>query len=51
MAVESFAAASNIAVGRPRSSGGNQRPMALALAGKIGDSPIPSSMRDAKSVP
>ena len=36
MAEANFAAASKMAVGRPRSSGGNQSPIALAFAGKIG---------------
>jgi len=46
-----FAAASKIAVDRLLSCLGNQYPIAFALAGKVGASPIPSRRRAAKKPP
>lgn len=43
MAEENLAAESKKLVAKLRRSGGNQRPIALALAGKNGASPTPSS--------
>lgn len=48
MAGANFAAESKMAVAKLRSDEGNQRPMALALAGKVGDSPTPRRRRAAK---
>jgi len=48
MAEENFAAASKMAVAKLRSSMGNQRPTALALAGKVGASPMPRRKRAPK---
>ena len=45
IAEENFAAASNMAVARLRSSFGNQYPVAFALAGNVGASPIPKRNR------
>ena len=49
MAEANLAAASKSDVARLRSRSGNQRPMALALAGKVGASPTPSSKRAPKN--
>src|SRR5271154_3367890 len=51
IAEESFAAASVIAVAKPRSSRVNQYPNALAFAGNVGDSLTPSSKRAPKNQP
>ncbi len=45
MAEANLAAASKSEVASLRSRAGNQRPMALALAGKVGASPTPSNKR------
>src|SRR6185312_3874368 len=45
IADENFAAPSVIAIGKLLSLGGNQAPIALAFAGKIGDSAMPSRKR------
>ena len=50
IAVPSFAAASKIAVARPRSWRGNHVPIALALPGNVGASPTPSKSRAPKNV-
>src|SRR5579863_7544959 len=49
MAVENFAAASVIAVARPRSSRVNQYPRSFAFAGNVGDSLTPKSKRAPKN--
>src|SRR5665213_2906258 len=46
-----LAAESKMDDARLRSRAGNQRPMALALAGKVGASPTPNSSRAAKNPP
>src|SRR5277367_494915 len=51
MADENLAAESNSEVAKLRSWGGNQRPMALAFAGKVGASPTPSRKRAANRPP
>ncbi len=48
MAEANFAAPSKIAVAKLRSREGNQRPMALALEGKVGASPTPRRKRAAE---
>src|ERR1700722_9672431 len=48
IALENFAAASNSAVDVARSVLGNQYPVALAFAGKLGASAAPSISRPAK---
>src|SRR5271167_2123851 len=49
IALENFAAASVIAVARPRSSRVNQYPKAFAFAGNVGDSLTPRSKRAPKN--
>src|SRR6266550_7055273 len=51
IAEANFAAASKMAVARLLSCLGNQYPIAFALAGKVGASPIPSKRRAAKKPP
>src|SRR5579859_6611496 len=51
IADENLAAESKSEVAKLRSLGGNQRPTALAFAGKVGASPIPRSRRAPKRPP
>jgi len=51
IAEANFAAPSKIAVAKLRSREGNQRPMALALDGKVGASPTPRRKRAPKKPP
>src|SRR6201986_2654755 len=49
--MENFDAASNVAVGMTRRSGGNHWAMDFELGGKVGASPMPSSSLEANSRP
>src|SRR3954453_15472496 len=51
IAEANLAAASKIEVAKLRSSGGNQKPIALALAGTVDASPTPSNRRAPKRPP